>query len=65
MNDPLQGMTIDEIRELAKKELENVRKRREYQNKWRSNNKNIVAKYNRDYRNKKKRLEAGAKNVHM
>ena len=64
-NDPLQGMTVEEIRALAKKELENVRKRREYQNKWRSNNKNVVAKYNRDYRVKKKRLKAGEDDVRM
>lgn len=65
MSDPLQGMTIDEIRELARKEYENVRKRRKYQNKWRRANKKKVAKYNQAYRDKVNMLKAGEHSVHM
>lgn len=58
MKDQLQGMSEDNIRALAAKQLREQEKRRNYQNDWRHRNKKRVAKYNQDYRDKMK-LKAG------
>lgn len=64
MNNNFEDLNVDEIKALAKKEYERVKKSRNYQNAWRHKNKDKVAKYNRTYQIKKTLKQLGeCKNV--